>query len=254
MRRDKPAPAACAAPVADAERRPRVRRRIAAGPPGRCAHAACDAGDRGEAMNRLRRHLAPLAPTRSSTLNLPPVRMGLLTKLNLLTVGLIFLTAVAITGFYLWQQWRVDDERAARAGLDAARDAGRARRVRPLPTNDRAYLDADPRQPRRRGRHRLRARARRAAAHDRRAALRRRAAGRRRCPTPPRGTAMPAPATIDAADRDDRRPALHRARGARRQRRSARPDRPAARSGATTRSARRGPRSERADRLRPRSA
>ncbi len=38
--------------------------------------------------------------------DLSPVRMGLLTKLNLLTVGLVFLTAVATGGFYLWQQWR----------------------------------------------------------------------------------------------------------------------------------------------------
>ena len=51
-------------------------------------------------VNRLRRHLSPLAGDTASTLNLPPVRMGLLTKLNLLTIGLIFLTAVAITGFY----------------------------------------------------------------------------------------------------------------------------------------------------------
>jgi diguanylate cyclase (GGDEF)-like protein len=60
-------------------------------------------------MNRLRRHLGPLASDTISPLNLPPVRMGLLTKLNLLTVGLIFLTAIATTGFYLWQKWRVED-------------------------------------------------------------------------------------------------------------------------------------------------
>ena len=35
--------------------------------------------------------------------------MGLLTKLNLLTIGLIFLTAVAVTAFHFTQQWR--DER-----------------------------------------------------------------------------------------------------------------------------------------------
>jgi diguanylate cyclase (GGDEF)-like protein len=55
-------------------------------------------------MNRLRRHLTPLATDTISPLNLPPVRMGLLTKLNLLTVGLIFLTAIATTGFYLWHE------------------------------------------------------------------------------------------------------------------------------------------------------
>ena len=47
-------------------------------------------------------------------LDLPPVRMGLLTKLNLLTIGLIFLTAVAITVFYANQRWR-DDEQQLRA-------------------------------------------------------------------------------------------------------------------------------------------
>jgi diguanylate cyclase (GGDEF)-like protein len=55
---------------------------------------------------RLRKHLSPLAADTVTTLNLPPVRMGLLTKLNLLTVGLIALTAVAITAFFAWQEWR----------------------------------------------------------------------------------------------------------------------------------------------------
>src|SRR6184192_1146724 len=40
--------------------------------------------------------------------------MGLMTKLNLLTVGLIALTAVTITSFYFWQQWR-DDQLQLRA-------------------------------------------------------------------------------------------------------------------------------------------
>jgi diguanylate cyclase (GGDEF)-like protein len=60
-------------------------------------------------MKRLRRHLSPLASDTVSPLNLPPVRMGLPTKLNVLVVGLIFLTAVATTGYYLWQQYRVED-------------------------------------------------------------------------------------------------------------------------------------------------
>ncbi len=63
---------------------------------------------------RLRKHLSPLAADTVTTLNLPPVRMGLLTKLNLLTVGLIALTAVTITSFYFWQQWR-DDQLQLRA-------------------------------------------------------------------------------------------------------------------------------------------
>jgi len=57
-------------------------------------------------MNFLGKSLTPLATDTTSPLNLPPLKLGLLTKLNLLTVGLIFLTAIATTGFYLWQQWR----------------------------------------------------------------------------------------------------------------------------------------------------
>jgi diguanylate cyclase (GGDEF)-like protein len=60
--------------------------------------------------SRLRRHLSPLAGDSVSTLDLPPVRMGLLTKLNLLTVGLIFLTAVALSILHFAQQWREDKQ------------------------------------------------------------------------------------------------------------------------------------------------
>jgi len=63
---------------------------------------------------RLRKHLSPLAADTVTTLNLPPVRTGLLTKLNLLTVGLIALTAGTITAFYFAQQWR-DDQQQLRA-------------------------------------------------------------------------------------------------------------------------------------------
>ena len=59
---------------------------------------------------RLRRHLSPLAGDSVSTLDLPPVRMGLLTKLNVLTVGLIFLTAVALSVLHFAQQWREDKQ------------------------------------------------------------------------------------------------------------------------------------------------
>src|SRR3982751_41626 len=62
----------------------------------------------------LRRGLSPLSGDTASMLDLPPVRMGLLTKLNLLTIGLIFMTAVAITAFYANQRWR-DDEQELRA-------------------------------------------------------------------------------------------------------------------------------------------
>ncbi len=62
----------------------------------------------------LRRHLSPLGGDTVSMLDLPPVRMGLLTKLNLLTIGLIFLTAVAITSFQISQRWR-DEEQQLRS-------------------------------------------------------------------------------------------------------------------------------------------
>jgi diguanylate cyclase (GGDEF)-like protein len=76
-------------------------------------------------MKRLRllsrRQLLPLGGDTASMLDLPPVRMGLLTKLNLLTIGLIFLTAVAITVFYAYQRWREDDsELRARGSALAA--------------------------------------------------------------------------------------------------------------------------------------
>ena len=58
----------------------------------------------------LRKHLSPLGGDTITTLDLPPVKMGLLTKLNLLTIGLIFLTAVAITTFHFSQQWRDEEQ------------------------------------------------------------------------------------------------------------------------------------------------
>ena len=57
-------------------------------------------------MRFFSRRPPPLAADTAPALSLPPVRMGLLAKFNLLTIGLIFLTAAAITGFYLWDQWR----------------------------------------------------------------------------------------------------------------------------------------------------
>lgn len=57
-------------------------------------------------LSRVRQRLLPLGRDSVAPLDLPPVRMGLLTKLNLLTVGLIFLTAVAITAFLFSQQQR----------------------------------------------------------------------------------------------------------------------------------------------------
>ncbi len=66
--------------------------------------------------SRLRRHLSPLKGDTASTLDLPPVRMGLLTKLNLLTVGLIFLTAVALSVLHFAQQWRDDKQQLRSQG------------------------------------------------------------------------------------------------------------------------------------------
>jgi hypothetical protein len=90
-------------------------------------------------MNRLRRHLTSLAAETLSPLNLPPVRMGLLTKLNLLTVGLIFLTAIATTGLYLWKEWRLSEVELRAQGsslvgiLAEASEHG-------LSTNDRVFV------------------------------------------------------------------------------------------------------------------
>ena len=53
-------------------------------------------------------------------LDMPPVKMGLLTKLNLLTIGLIFLTAVATTLFYAQQRWRADEVQLQRQGTALA--------------------------------------------------------------------------------------------------------------------------------------
>ena len=51
-----------------------------------------------------------------SSLSVPRVRMGLLTKLNLLTIGLLFVTATTTTGFYLWQEWRDENNDLHRRG------------------------------------------------------------------------------------------------------------------------------------------
>jgi diguanylate cyclase (GGDEF)-like protein len=53
---------------------------------------------------------SPLAGDSISPLNAPPVRMGLLTKLNALSIGLIVATAVGVAAFFVNQQMR--DERA----------------------------------------------------------------------------------------------------------------------------------------------
>ena len=87
----------------------------------------------------LRRHLSPLNAETISPLNLPAVRMGLLTKLNLLTVGLIFLTAIATTGLYLWKEWRVNEAELRTQGSTLAAILAEASE-HGLTTSDRAYL------------------------------------------------------------------------------------------------------------------
>ena len=92
-------------------------------------------------MRRLRKYLAPLATDTTSALELPPIRMGLLTKLNALTVGMILATAVAMTGFSVWQQQRVGANELKAQGstvlemLTELSEYG-------LYTNDRAYLES----------------------------------------------------------------------------------------------------------------
>ena len=85
--------------------------------------------------------MSPLAGDTASMLDLPPVRMGLLTKLNLLTIGLIFLTAVAITAFHFAQQWRDEEQQLRSQGDDARAMHDRARGIRASYTADKAALE-----------------------------------------------------------------------------------------------------------------
>jgi len=73
--------------------------------------------------------------------NLPPVRMGLLTKLNLLTVGLVLFTVVATTGFYLWQQLR-DEEAGLRTQGRTVATMLAELSERGLQADDRAAINA----------------------------------------------------------------------------------------------------------------
>jgi len=77
----------------------------------------------------------------ASTLSLPRVRMGLLTKLNLLTIGLIFLTAIGTTGFYVWQQWRDETADLRQRGASALAMLTELSEFG-LYNNNRAYLEA----------------------------------------------------------------------------------------------------------------
>ena len=120
--------------------------------------------------------------------------MGLLTKLNLLTIGLIFLTAIATTGYYVWQQWRDETSDLRQRGATALAMLAELSEFGALHQQPRVPR-GDPREPVRRRRHRLRGhrrsqgRGRRRAPHLRHARARR-AAGARR---PTRCCRRPAP-------------------------------------------------------------
>jgi diguanylate cyclase (GGDEF)-like protein len=76
------------------------------------AAPAPDAG----ALGRRRRRAAALGADATPPSALPPVRVGLVTKLQVLTVGLVFLTALAITGYTFWREWTgSEDELRAQA-------------------------------------------------------------------------------------------------------------------------------------------
>ena len=92
-------------------------------------------------MKLFRRRAAPLASDSAASLTLPRVRMGLLTKLNLLTIGLIFLTAIATTGYYVWQQWRDETNDLRQRGAAALAMLAELSEYG-LYTNNRAYLEA----------------------------------------------------------------------------------------------------------------
>ena len=63
---------------------------------------------------------SPLGGDTVSPLNAPPVHMGLLTKLNLLAIGLIVATALGIAAFLIGQQIRDEESRLRTQGLAMA--------------------------------------------------------------------------------------------------------------------------------------
>ena len=66
------------------------------------------------------KRLTPLSADTFSPLNAPPVRMGLLAKLNLLAVGLISVTAFFVAAFLVVQQLRDEQGRLRTQGLAVA--------------------------------------------------------------------------------------------------------------------------------------
>jgi len=65
-------------------------------------------------LRRARKHGAALASETVSPASLPPVRLGLFTKIQVLAVALVFVTALAITAYTFWREWSggEDDLRA----------------------------------------------------------------------------------------------------------------------------------------------
>jgi diguanylate cyclase (GGDEF)-like protein len=92
-------------------------------------------------MMLFRRRSVARATESASALSLPRVRMGFLTKLNLLTIGLIFLTAAGTTGFYVWQQWRDETADLRQRGASALLMLSELSEFG-LYTGNRAYLEA----------------------------------------------------------------------------------------------------------------
>ena len=92
-------------------------------------------------MKLFRKRSVTHATDSASALSLPRVRMGLLTKVNLLTIGLIFLTAIGTTGFYVWQQWRDETADLRQRGASALAMLSELSEFG-LYTGNRAYLEA----------------------------------------------------------------------------------------------------------------
>ena len=80
--------------------------------------AAHDDAPRRRLLRRMRRHASAMGADTVSPAALPPVRLGLVTKLQILTVSLVFLTALAITGYTFWREWSGgEDELRAQARM-----------------------------------------------------------------------------------------------------------------------------------------
>ncbi|MFO1309652.1 MAG: EAL domain-containing protein [Burkholderiales bacterium] len=66
---------------------------------------ARSAGAARRLLRRARGHGEALASDTVSAVSLPPVRLGLLTKIQVLAVAIVFVTAVAITAYTFWREW-----------------------------------------------------------------------------------------------------------------------------------------------------